>query len=216
MQSLLHLYRERCGHPGFWAEPVNAVTNASFLVAAVAAWQLAARRGALTEGTWTLVALAAAIGCGSFLFHTLVNHWTMWLDVVPIALFQVAFLWLAGRSMLQVSAAGTAGIVLLVIGFSFAAMPLHRPLNGSLFYLPALLAIAAYGAVAVMRNQPEPWLLPAAAVVFCLAITARSLDWEVPFALGTHFLWHLLNGVVLYLTMRGWILHVAALQTQTV
>jgi hypothetical protein len=58
-------------------------------------------------------------------------------------------------------------------------------------------------------------LLPAAAAVFSLAIVARSLDWTVPFPLGTHFLWHLLNGVVLYLAMRAWILHVAALRTQS-
>lgn len=216
MNSLLHLYRERCGHPGFWAEPVNAVTNASFLVAAIAAWHLAARRGVLTEGTWTLLVLAAAIGCGSFLFHTLVNRWTMWLDIVPIALFQVAFLWLAGRSMLQFSATATAGIIVLVIGLSFAAMPLHRPLNGSLFYFPALIAVAAYGVVAVLRSQPEPWLLLAAASVFCAAIVARSLDRSVPFAVGTHFLWHLLNGAVLYLAMRAWVLHVAALRTRSI
>jgi hypothetical protein len=210
MDSLLHLYRERCGHPGFWAEPVNALTNASFLIAAVAAWRLAVQRGALTEETWVLVVLAAAIGCDSFLFHTLVNGWTMWLDMVPIALFQVAFLWLAGRSMLSLSVAQTTFIVAAVLGLSFAAMPLHRPLNGSLFYLPALLALAAYGTVALLKSRPEPWLLPAAACAFSLAIVARSLDLKVPFALGTHFLWHLLNGFVLYLAMRAWVLHTAA------
>lgn len=55
MQDLLHLYRERNGDPGLWAEPFNAISNASFLAAALAAWALARRRGALTASTWTLI-----------------------------------------------------------------------------------------------------------------------------------------------------------------
>ncbi len=66
--------------------------------------------------------LAASIGVGSFLFHTCANHSTMWLDIIPISLFQVAFLWLAGRYMVQLPTAATLGLIVVVIGLSFAAM----------------------------------------------------------------------------------------------
>lgn len=217
MHDLLCLYRERNCDPGFWAEPINACTNASFVLAALAAWSLASRRGALTESSCVLIALAASIGVGSFLFHTCANHSTMWLDIIPISLFQVASLWLAGRYMVQLPTAATLGLIVVVIGLSFAAMPFHKPLNGSLFYLPPLLAIAGLGLTVWLQRGPEPFLLPLAATVFAIAILARSIDWQVPFPCGTHFLWHLLNGLVLYLSMRAWILHqaVRAVVTET-
>ena len=57
-------YCERCG-PGLLAEPINASTNLSFLIAAWAAWFLARRANALHAGTWGLIALSVAIGIGS-------------------------------------------------------------------------------------------------------------------------------------------------------
>lgn len=209
MHGLLNLYRERSGNPEFWAEPINALTNASFVLAAFAAWNLASRRAVVTEGCWLLIVLAATIGVGSFLFHTCATSSTMWLDIIPIALFQIAFFWLAGRYMLNLPVWLSTGLVVAVVSLSFAAMPLHKPLNGSLFYLPALLTIAGFGLATYLKGGPEPLLLPAAAGVFVIAICARSLDWSVPLPIGTHFLWHLLNGVVLYLAMRAWIIHLA-------
>ena len=65
-------YCERLG-PGLWAEPVNAVTNAAFLVAAAVMWWRCA-------GLWwsrALCAVLAAIGVGSGLFHTFANPLTV-------------------------------------------------------------------------------------------------------------------------------------------
>ena len=59
-------YCERLG-PGFWAEPVNALTNLAFIVAAIWAW----RRGEGELPVRVLAAILFAIGVGSGLFHTL-------------------------------------------------------------------------------------------------------------------------------------------------
>jgi len=210
MHDLLHMYRERNGNPGFWAEPLNAFTNLAFLLAAIAAWSLARRRQALTEATWTLIVLAACIGTGSFLFHTCATAGTMWLDIIPIALFQVLFFWLSTRCLLRLSVPWSLGIVVSIIGLSFLAMPVRQPLNGSLFYLPALTGTLVIGGCVSRRRPEEPWLLPMAGLVFAVAILARSIDKTAPLAMGTHFVWHLLNGLVLYLAMRAWILHVSS------
>jgi len=211
MNELHCLYRERACDPAFWAEPVNALTNASFLVAAACGLQLAVKWDATTPLTLVLIALAGSIGLGSFLFHTAANSTTMWLDVIPIALFQALFLWLVSREMLQYGLLHTLGIVLGVAAASFALMPVHRLLNGSLFYGPSLIMLLMLGWQWSLRTPHEPCLLLIAAACFFLALTARTVDWLVPWPLGSHFLWHLLNGLVVYLALRSWIMHVAHL-----
>ena len=78
---------------GYWSEPVNALTNGAFLVAAVVAWRIAARRG--DRGGRLLAALVFAIGVGSYLFHTHAQVWSMLADVLPIQAFILVYLYLA-------------------------------------------------------------------------------------------------------------------------
>ena len=89
---MVDLYCERLG-PGIWAEPVNAITNLLFLVAAWAIWRMANSDEVLTIDIWLLVGLTTSIAVGSILFHTLATPLARILDVVPILLFQLAFLW---------------------------------------------------------------------------------------------------------------------------
>jgi CubicO group peptidase (beta-lactamase class C family) len=205
-QALLHMYRERSGDPTFWAEPLNALSNTSFVIAAAFAFELSIWKRALKPSTLALISLAGVIGCGSFLFHTMPSYHTMWLDIIPITLFQVLFLWLISQRLLSTSGWMTAGIVIAVVGSSFALRPIHQPLNGSLFYIPSLLAMLAFGGLWAKRSASEPYLLGGTACCFALAITARSIDWIVPWPIGTHFLWHLLNGIVVYTALRTWII----------
>lgn len=205
-QALLHMYRERSGDPAFWAEPLNALSNASFVIAAAFALDLSICRRAWKPTTLALVLLAAVIGCGSFLFHTVPSFHTMWLDIIPITLFQILFLWLISQKLLSTSGWMSAGIVIAVVGTSFVLRPIHQPLNGSLFYIPSLLAMLTFGALWAKRSATEPYLLMGTAGFFALAITARSIDWIVPWPFGTHFLWHILNGFVVYTALRTWII----------
>jgi hypothetical protein len=66
---MIDVYCERIG-PGLLAEPLNAVTNASFLIAAWAAWLLASRLGRLSPEVWGLLALSVAVGIGSGIWHS--------------------------------------------------------------------------------------------------------------------------------------------------
>lgn len=204
-QQLLWLYRERFGSPEFWAEPLNALSNAAFLIAASFACDLASSRRAMTPTTVVLLSLASLIGFGSFCFHTIPNRLTMWLDILPIALFQLLLLWVIAHRVFSVSKQVTAVFVVAVLGSSLLLLPIHQILNGSLFYLPSFLALLVFGITWMARRKSEPYLLVAAASCFALAIVARSVDWIVPWQFGTHFLWHILNGIVVYLTLRAWI-----------
>jgi hypothetical protein len=201
---MLDLYCERCG-PGLLAEPINASTNVAFLIAAWASWILARRADALSAGIWGLIFLSVTIGVGSALFHTFATGWARWLDIIPILLFQLCFLWLylrrivgIGRSLAAASLAGFLAAALL--GRRFPGF-----LNGSLIYAPAFLVLVGLGLYHFWHRQPERLILLSAASVFLLSLFFRSIDEAVcpRFPTGTHFLWHLLNALLLYLSMRS-------------
>ncbi|HEU5118519.1 MAG TPA: ceramidase domain-containing protein, partial [Isosphaeraceae bacterium] len=88
---MIDLYCERCG-PGLLAEPLNALSNLAFFLAALAAWSLGKRLHALEPGIKLLIGLAVCVGMGSTLFHTFATPWAQVLDIVPILLFQIVFL----------------------------------------------------------------------------------------------------------------------------
>ena len=74
----------------YWAEPLNAVTNAAFLVAAIIMW----RRVSDPFGR-ALCVILFAIGIGSYLFHTHATVWAVILDVLPILLFVLLYIFVA-------------------------------------------------------------------------------------------------------------------------
>jgi hypothetical protein len=189
---VLDLYCERLG-PGLLAEPLNAFTNLAFLLAALHAWRCANGR----PDARLLAALIAVIGLGSGLFHTLATQAAQWCDVLPIGVFQLSFLWLYLRRVRGLAVTLCAGWLALFVIALGAAAPLTTPLNGSLAYAPALLALTALG-VSHLRRLRDPSLL-LAATLFLASLTARSLDLALcaRWPLGTHFLWHLLNALLL-------------------
>ena len=206
MFEAIDLYCERTG-PEFWSEPVNALTNAFFLVAAWFSWQRAKYLNAHSPGAWTLIILLCCIGIGSFLFHTFANVWSMWADVLPILIFQLVYLWLYCRRIIQLP---IYQAVLIQIGFIvliILAGQFPQLLNGSLEYAPGFLLIFLLGIYHWFTDKTEPYVLLSAALVFLLSLTFRSVDNLVCpcLPLGTHFLWHICNSILLYLVMRGYL-----------
>lgn len=86
LNTPVDIYCERTS-PAFWAEPANAITNLAFIAAAIWAYATARRRSEPNPLVWTLIALAAAIGVGSFLFHTVATVWAGLADMLPIWVF---------------------------------------------------------------------------------------------------------------------------------
>lgn len=200
-------YCERVG-PAFWAEPVNALTNLSFILAALWGVRAIRRHGPRDIAAWWLVLLVVAVGVGSFLFHTVATVWAAVADVVPITLFIVSYLVLTIRRYFE---AAWWRAALVGLAFLPAAEALGRVvagaagdgLNGSEGYLPALAALVVCGVWLGRRRHPAGAALLVAAGVFAVSLTFRTLDDALcaRFPLGTHFLWHILNGVLL-----GWLL----------
>jgi len=206
-------YCERIG-PALDSEPVNAISNAAFLVASAAAWRLSSRHapsraaGGLIQ---VLIAMIAVIGLGSFLFHTLGNRWAEWADVLPILLFILLYVWLVlalfFTSPLWLKLAAVSLLAAATLGLEAFAPAAF--LWGGALYLPAALTIIALSIAIRKIDKAAGRALAAATAVFLLSFTARTLDMPLCniWPQGTHFLWHLLNAALLYLLVRVAILH---------
>jgi hypothetical protein len=205
------VYCERVG-PGLLAEPLNAITNASFLLAAWAAWVLARRVGALSPGVRVLVALDVSVGVGSILWHTFATSWALILDSVPILLFIVWYIWLYTRNVLDANPPIAATSVVAFLAATVLALRYSYVLHGALVYMPGLLVVLMLGVVHAREQRVERFTLLVAAGVYAAALFFRTIDQEVCAALpvGTHFLWHSLIGLVTYLAMRCLILSLAS------
>ena len=206
----LDLYCERLG-PEFWAEPLNALSNGGFVVAAWLAWRLSTHMPGRTPwSTHLLIGLLAAIGVGSFLFHTLAVTWAMWADVVPIFLYQLLFLVLYVGRVARVRTLTTLGWVTLffLASWGFAMLPTQW-LNGSLSYGSAWVFLAGMAAYHWRSGQREPLGLATAIWLFTLSLACRSLDMQTCewLSTGTHSLWHLFNAGVLYLSTRALVMN---------
>jgi len=204
METLM-LYCERT-HAGLGAEPLNAISNVAFFVAAGAAWRAARKLNRVGASARWLVAVIVAIGIGSTLFHTFATNWARVLDLTPILIFQLSFLWLYGRRVIGWGAWASGA---LLVGFVAAAYAAGREfphlLNRSLLYAPGFLCNLGLGIYHAYVRKAERFLMLAAAGVLTLALFFRTIDRAVcaSFPLGTHFLWHLLIPLVLYLAVRA-------------
>ena len=198
---MIDLYCERVG-PGLWAEPINALSNLAYLAAAWAVGRAAAGTPARVIA-WRLAALVAAIGIGSALFHTVATPWARRFDEAPILVFQLVFLWEYGGRVLRLRRSSVVLLSGALLAAVFAARQFPDVLIGSLVYLPALVAVTAFGLRSGRARGARPLLT--AAAVLAAAVVLRTIDQQVCHAVpvGTHFLWHLLTAVVLYLCSRG-------------
>jgi hypothetical protein len=190
----------------FWAEPVNAVSNGAFILAALILWPR-------TKGlplARALTAIIFIIGVGSFLFHTFATRWAAVADVLPIGVFILTYLFAINRDAVRLplwaALLGTA----LFVPYAAITVPLINRvpfLAISNFYWTVPLLILIYAAVLARRLPRLAGGMAAGAVLLCVSITLRSLDMQVcgTWPVGTHFAWHLLNA-----TMLGWMVHVYA------
>ncbi len=210
MHDYIDIYCERL-NPGLWAEPLNAVTNMAFIVAAAFAFLCARKNDALDIRGAVLITLIFAIGVGSGLFHTFATRWAMLADVLPILVFQICFILFYSQKIVRLK-----GVLafLPLLGFFIVTVGAGQipgyALNGSLQYAPALIFVTGFGVYHYRYAQMEKYLLLLAAGVFVCSLTFRSIDMEMCASIrfGTHFLWHVLNAFVLYLSVRAYLINI--------
>ncbi len=192
----------------YWSEPVNALTNAGFLIAALIMWRRSRGQGAAQ----LLSAILFLIGVGSYLFHTHATAWAAAADTTPILAFVLAYIFLVNRDFWGLPVWAAAIGALAYLPYSMALTPLFDALpffNVSGFYWPLPVLIFAYSVLLRRRACPTAANLAVGAAILCVSLTARSLDEGLclQWPLGTHFIWHCLNAVMLGWMIETWLRH---------
>ncbi|MEM8756053.1 MAG: ceramidase domain-containing protein, partial [Pseudomonadota bacterium] len=201
---------ERMG-PEFWAEPLNAVTNLSFIVAALVCARAAS--GSRDALAYILCAILFAIGVGSFLWHTVAEPWAGAADTIPILLFILTYLYAAIVRYLGLpfwaGLLGPVAFIAFAIGFAAAWNALMPSVNGSEGYFPVIILLAGFGVLLRTRAHPAAGALLTASGLFAVSLFFRSIDDAICQAvpIGSHTLWHLLNGLLLGIVLMAFIRH---------
>lgn len=202
-------YCERTS-PEFWAEPVNAVTNAAFLAAAILMW----RRAPLPMAR-ALSAVLGLIGVGSFLFHTFAERWAGLADVLPILAFILLYIFAANRDFLGLSPVRSFLGVLAFFPYAALAVPLFARLGflgSSAGYAPIPVLILVYAAFLRPRAREAARGMAMGALLLIVSLTFRTLDGPLcaTVPMGTHFMWHILNAVMLAWMIETYSRHMLA------
>jgi hypothetical protein len=204
---IMHKIGYYCGRfdDGFWGEPQNALSNAAFVMAALFAFRLWRRNGG-DKAQLGLILMAAAIGFGSFIFHSMPNRITLLMDLVPIQIFGLScFCYLGVRHF----RASRQSVFLAVAAFFLIrqAWILLMPaaaFGGGITHIPTIGLLSLCGIYLRSNGQRiGTWLL-LACIPYAFALLVRTYDLYLcnVFPFGLHWAWHLLTalaaGTVLY------------------
>lgn len=202
LQEQVIAYCERTDF-AYWSEPINAMTNAAFLIAAALVW----RQTAHLPLARAMAVVLAVIGVGSFLWHTHATQWAGLADVLPILGFILLYLFAATRDYFRVGWPVALCVTLLFFpyaaGFAWIMGWVAPGLGANALYLSVAVLIAAYGLWLHDSKTGKGLLIGAGLLVVSLGFRMADDAVCAVFPIGTHFMWHLLNAAML-----GWMIYV--------
>ncbi|MCY4444092.1 MAG: ceramidase domain-containing protein [Proteobacteria bacterium] len=201
MYEHIDIYCERL-NPSFLAEPVNLFTNLLFVLAGcLVIYRASSYQLSLQLRIYGF--LVALVGVASFSFHGFANSLTQSFDVISILFCVIFAIFFYGYYILHYK---TIKIILLYL-FLFSTTALSSQFldfdifNGSHGYFGVWLTLAALGLLD--PQKPQKYITFQALALFSLSLVLRSIDDQDQklcdiFPLGTHFLWHSINALLLY------------------
>ena len=195
----------------YWSEPLNAITNLAFIIAAILMW-----RRSQGDGLARLLSgILGAIGVGSFLFHTHAQVWAAIADVAPIVLFILVYIFAINRHVWRLGAWSALGLTALFFPYAAATIPIFDllPIGSTSGYAPVPLLILIYAGLLWRREPVLARGFVVGAAILILSMTARTLDEPLCAVLpmGTHLWWHILNALMLAWMIEVYLRHVRTL-----
>jgi hypothetical protein len=204
---------EYCEQPiwGAWFEPFNTLTNLAFVLAGTILLVQIFKKPSHNRSIPAiyLSILLIIIGIGSFAWHLYRTRFTLMIDSIPIMIFVLSFLFLYvfrithrpwTRLFLFLGFFIYTPLIAWFLGWAF---PVFLG-NGGSGYMAAI----SYLAVLQIFNSfyARKLLMPSWRIIgiFFLSLLFRQLDIVLcdSLSIGTHFLWHILNAVTLYLMVQ--------------
>lgn len=208
---LVHFYGvcERREPDELWAEPLNVISSVGFLVAAYLILKKCIGHPEIKkEKKWDihiLNFLVLAIGCSSVIFHMAPSHYTELLDIFFIVAFiNIFFL----SFMVRVAKLKIYQIVVAYLAFTGSTHMLvsqfPNAMNDSIAYLSSVFTIIFIAFYLKKKRRAGSTDFKYAAIIGMISLTFRSIDNYVCdyIHIGTHFMWHFLNSVLIYLLLK--------------
>ena len=182
-------------------EPINFFTNLFFIIFSVL---LLFNKSILNKKYALLIFL---IGVGSMLFHSIPNRLTGFLDIFFIISFIFYYIFtLYIKLNIKKYISAIISIVFIVICFVFGIFSKNTLLGSSAFYLPIIFHMLFLYLYFLNNKKIYMYhnLFLFILVLFSFSLLLRSVDLYLCnlFFIGTHFLWHILNALVLYLLVK--------------
>ena len=183
----------------FWSEPINALTNFFFIV-----FGLYLFFKTFNDKFSRVLSLELVmIGVFSFLFHTFANLLTAIMDTFSILIFGFTYLFGANFWFLNLSITKSISGILIFVPYSmlvtFFLQQFLGSMNGSAFYYSYVFLFLGYSIYLRKKNPYVSKNLFICFFMLLISVILRSIDYKFcsNLSLGTHFLWHILNSIVL-------------------
>lgn len=211
----IDIYCERTDFT-FWSEPLNALTNLLYLAGAI--FMFARVRGEKLPLATALAVFLGLIAIGSFLFHTTATVWASAADTTPIGIFILIYLFAVNRDFLELVWWQSGIATALFAPYAAVVVPLVERvpfLAISDFYWTVPLLLLLYSPFVARKNAATALGMVAGALLLSVSITVRSFDMLVcdVWPLGTHFIWHSLNAIMLPMMIEVYRRHVLRKRT---
>ncbi len=208
---LQHYYGvcERKVEFGMFQEPLNVVTNVGFFIAAALIFSLYHKnkdyRGQKMWDVYFLNICMIFIGVASVTFHMNPNKYTEIADTAFIILFIIVYF---TSAMVRITVLSKFQVTVAMMAFLFTTYFLVKnfpnTLNDSVAYLSSMAALIFIAVYLNVKRRSAAQAFMLASIIGMVSLFFRVIDREFcdQITTGTHFIWHTLNSVLLYILMK--------------
>ncbi len=209
--SIQHFYGlcERASEPGLWQEPLNTFSNLLFLYVAYKIYAYYHKhpdvQGQRIWDIHIMTFLVAIIGIASTVFHMYPTLDTEMLDVAAIVLFINIFFFSVLFRIGKCNFFQALICYVAFIGFTHMVVSMFpRGLNDSIGYLSTMGSLVMIAIYLHLKARPSSQYFLVAALIGVCSLFFRSVDNAVcgQFPMGSHFLWHSLNAMLIYIVLK--------------
>ena len=185
----------------FFSEPLNFFTNFAFIYCSIILF-LDKR---VLDKRYTYIMFC--IGVGSLLFHSVPNYITGLLDVFFIMLFIFYYLKnLYFALKINIYFSYLLSIIFIFFCYFFGQYFSGTYLSSSAYYFPILMHLyfLYFYFLFQKKNYYYHKRFINIPIIFSISLFLRTIDYHSCSLLltGTHFIWHILNAIVLYLLIK--------------
>lgn len=193
----------------WFSEPLNVLSSALFLVTAFALHyyfnKIRNTSRHFDLDIRLLIGITYAIGVSSLLLHSLPNAVTEFFDVMSISLFIVVFFF---SVMLRILRCSMRNMILAFVGFLFFTFSsityLESYMNGAASYIATMAVLSMMAFYLYGKSHPSAKHFLAGSQIGVVALYFRSIDMKACswMPLGTHWIWHTMNAILIFILMR--------------